>query len=151
MIIDNLEYIFHIKIKKFSFIYILEYESQDASLMKFCERIDNQIKYIFYSLKKNKFVNKNGDEITLGNYRNEFKENKNLIKLIENNIERNEKVLKKVIFDIPDYLEYKEGNLFLSKKRNINAQKKAKKIIKKNNKNFIEFFTQIKSKYFRKV
>ena len=148
MIIDNLEYIFHIKIKKFSFIYILEYESQDATLMKFCERIDNQIKYIFYSLKKNKFVNKNGDEISLENYRNEFKENKNLIKLIENNNERNERVLKKVIFDIPDYLEYKEGNLFLSKKRNINDQKKGKKNIKKNNKNFIEFFYTDKKQIF---
>ena len=136
MIIKNLELLFNIKIRNFNFIYILEYEKKDKSLIKFCESIENQIGYIFYSLEKNTFVDRNGEEININRYISEIKANKNFIQCIDINRERNEKLLKKIISDIPKEFDIEKGEKFLTKKRNIES----KKINYKKENNFLRIY-----------
>ena len=138
MIIQNFELLFNIKIRKFNFIYILEYEKKDNSLINFCEQIENQIGYIFYSLEKNKFVNKNGEEVSINKYISNIRVNKNIIKYLYANKERNEKLLKQIISNISSELDIEEGNKFLTKKR---YRDKENKDYKKDN-NFLCFYDQ---------
>jgi len=112
MIIKNFELLFNIKIRKLNFIYILEYEKKDKSLMTFCELIENQISYIFYSLENNKFVNRNGEEIRISKYITDIRPFRNVIQYININKERNEKFLKQMIYDIPNELDVEKGNKF---------------------------------------
>ena len=138
MIIQNFELLFNIKIRKFNFIYILEYEKKDNSLINFCEQIENQIGYIFYSLEKNIFVNKNGEEVSISKYISNIRVNKNIIKYLYANKERNEKLLKQIISNISSELDIEEGNKFLTKKR---YRDKENKDYKKDN-NFLCFYDQ---------
>ena len=100
MIIKNFELLFNIKIRKFNFIYILEYEKEDQSLITFCESIENQISYIFYSLENNKFVNRNCEEVIITKYISDIRPYRNYIKFINTNEERNEKIIEK------NYIQY---------------------------------------------
>ena len=127
MIIKNFELLFNIKIRKLNFIYILEYEKKDKSLMAFCELIENQISYIFYSLENNKFVNRKGEEVRITKYITDIRAFKNVIQYINRNKERNERFLKQIISDIPNEFDVEKGNKFLTKKRNINKGKKDNK------------------------
>ena len=136
MIIKNFELLFNIKIRKLNFIYILEYEKQDKSLITFCELIENQISYIFYSLENNKFVNRNGVEIRISKYITDIRPYKNVIQYINTNKERNEKFLKQMISEIPNELDVEKGNKFLTKKRNKDKEKK----FYKKTKNFLCFY-----------
>ena len=136
MIIKNFELLFNIKIRKLNFIYILEYEKQDKSLITFCELIENQISYIFYSLENNKFVNRNGVEIRISKYITDIRSYKNVIQYINTNKERNEKFLKQMISEIPNELDVEKGNKFLTKKRNKDKEKK----FYKKTKNFLCFY-----------
>ena len=136
MIIKNFELLFNIKIRKLNFIYILEYEKQDKSLITFCELIENQISYIFYSLENNKFVNRNGVEIRISKYITDIRPYKNIIQYINTNKERNEKFLKQMISEIPNELDVEKGNKFLTKKRNKDKEKK----FYKKTKNFLCFY-----------
>ena len=136
MIIKNFELLFNIKIRKFNFIYILEYEKQDKSLINFCELIENQISYIFYSLEKNKFVNKNGEEIPITKYTSNIRVNKNIIQYLYVNNERNEILLKQIISNIPSEFDIVEGNKFLTRKRG----REKTNIDIKNEKNFLCFY-----------
>lgn len=136
MIIKNFELLFNIKIRKLNFIYILEYEKQDKSLITFCESIENQISYIFYSLENNKFVNRNGVEIRISKYITDIRPYKNVIQYINTNKERNEKFLKQMISEIPNELDVEKGNKFLTKKRNKDKEKK----FYKKTKNFLCFY-----------
>ena len=136
MIIKNFELSPNIKIRKLNFIYILEYEKQDKSLITFCELIENQISYIFYSLENNKFVNRNGVEIRISKYITDIRSYKNVIQYINTNKERNEKFLKQMISEIPNELDVEKGNKFLTKKRNKDKEKK----FYKKTKNFLCFY-----------
>ena len=136
VIIKNFEILFNIKIRKLNFIYILEYEKKDKSLMTFCELIENQISYIFYSLENNKFVNRNGEEIRISKYITDIRSYRNVIQYININKERNERFLKQMISDIPNELDVEKGNKFLTKKRNKDKEKKG---VKKT-KNFLCFY-----------
>ena len=108
----NLELLFNIKIKKFNFIYILEYEKKDLSLINFCEKFENQIQYFFYSIEKNEFVDNNGNKVKIANYICNLRPNKNLFNYIEYNIETNEKTLKLLFSELPsDYNIKVEENL----------------------------------------
>ena len=111
MIIKNFELLFNIKIRKLNFIYILEYEKQDKSLITFCELIENQISYIFYSLENNKFVNRNGVEIRISKYITDIRSYKNVIQYINTNKERNEKMHNSLIALVKD----KFGNYVVQK------------------------------------
>ena len=103
MIVDNLEFIFNIEIKKVSFFYILEYENKDNSLIEFCEKLNNGLQYILYSLSNNKFVDIKGNEISIKKYMNEIKPANNIINFIGENNERNNEIVKKILNDIPNY------------------------------------------------
>ena len=136
MIKKNIELLFNIKIRKLNFIYILEYEKKDKSLMGFCELIENQISYIFYSLENNKFVNINGEEVRITKYITDIKPYRNFIEYINTNKERNEKFLKQMISEIPNELDIEKGNKLLTKKRKRDEEKKNKKKIN----NFLCFY-----------
>ena len=124
MIINNLEVLFNIKIKKFNFIYILEYEKKDTSLIEFCEKMENQINYFFYSIEKNKFVDINGEEIHIAKYITDIRFHKNIIKYIDNNRERDEKLLKSLLSKIPIDYDIEEEYIFLTKKTARREEKK---------------------------
>ena len=156
MIIKNLELVFNIKIRNFNFIYILEFEKKDQSLIKFCESIENQISYIFYSLENNKFVNIKGEELSITKYTSEMKTKKNLIEFINLNNESNIELLKKIISSIPKEYDIEKGNRFLTKK----TIRVPQKIDYKKENNFLCFYDsdnnlilfkeiqkQLKSKY----
>ena len=122
MIIKNLELLLNIRIKKFNFIYILEYEKQDQSLIRFCESIENQIEYFFYSIEKNKFVNRNGEEIHIKNFISEIRVTKNVIQYINKNKERNENFFKQIISGLPVEYDIEKGNIFLTRKTKRNEE-----------------------------
>ena len=139
MIIKNFELLFNIKIRKLNFIYILIYEKKDESLMTFCELIENQISYIFYSIVNNKFANRNGEEVRVTKYITDIRSYRNLIQYININKERNEKFLKKMISDIPADFDVEKGNKFLTIKRNRDKEKKGYK----KQKNFLCFYDSV--------
>ena len=136
MIVSNLELIFNIKIRKYCFFYILEYENPDNSLIKFCEQIENQLNYIFYSLQQNKFVNKKGKEISIKNYLHNIQPMKNYISFIPKNNERNIEQIKSSLYNLADNLSINENNFLSKKRRNDKSE-----ILSSNQKNnFISFF-----------
>ena len=136
MIKKNIELLFNIKIRKLNFIYILEYEKKDNSLMTFCELIENQISYIFYSLENNKFVNINGEEVRINKYIADIRPYKNFIEYININNERNEKALKQMISKVPIEFDIEKGDKLLTKKRKRDEDKKERKKIN----NFLCFY-----------
>ena len=138
MIIKNLELLFNIKIRNFNFIYILEFEKKDQSLIKFCESIENQISYIFYSLENNKFVNIKGEELNINRYICEMKTKNNLIQFININNESNEELWKKIISSIPNEFDIEKGKHFITKKTKRDDPKK--KIDYKKETNFLSFY-----------
>ena len=119
MLIENIETVFDIKIGNFSFFYILEYENQDHGLIKFCEQINNQLSYIFYSLNEHKFVSSKGAEISILNY--VHKKIKPLDKILDcfpKYNEQNEKDLYNFLYTTPENFEYKKNSkFFLRQKR----------------------------------
>ena len=136
MIIKNIELLFNIKIRKFNFIYILEYEKKDNSLINFCELIENQISYIFYSLENNIFVNKNGEEISINKYISDIRANRNIIQYLYINKERNESLLKQIISNIPSEFDIVKGDKLLTRKRYITKKNKNYK----KEENFLSFY-----------
>ena len=136
MIIKSFELLFNIKIRHFNFIYILEYENKDNSLINFCELIENQIGYIFYSLENNMFVNKKGEEVSINKYNSNIRVNRNIIQYLCANKERNESLLKQIISKIPSEFDIVEGNKFLKRKRD---RAKENKDFKKDS-NFLCFY-----------
>ena len=125
-------------------------------MIKFCESIENQISYIFYSLENNKFVNIKGEELSITKYTSEMKTKKNLIEFINLNNESNIELLKKIISSIPKEYDIEKGNRFLTKK----TIRVPQKIDYKKENNFLCFYDsdnnlilfkeiqkQLKSKY----
>ena len=88
MVIKNIEILFNIKIKKCNFIYILFFEDKDKSLMEYCNKIENKLDYIFYSIEKNDFVNEYGNKIRIKNYVKDMKNIKQYLDFFPKNENR---------------------------------------------------------------
>ena len=141
MLIENIETVFDIEIENFSFFYILEYENQDHALIKFCEQINNQLSYIFYSLNEHKFVSSKGAEISILDY--VHKKIKPLDKILEcfpKYNEQNEKELYNFLYTVPENFEYKKDSQFFLRKKRNNEFKINKKEYKFSSNNFIYIF-----------
>ena len=138
MVIKNIEILFNIKIKKCNFIYILFFEHKDKSLMEYCNKIENKLDYIFYSIEKNDFVNENGKKIRIKNYIKDLKNMKNYLNFFPKNENRDENELNYFISVIPEHLDIDQNKkLFLSQKRNRSNYEENKN---EDVNNFIEFY-----------
>ena len=135
MVKNNLEILFNIQIEKCTFIYILLFEDKDTNLMKFCNKLENKLDYIFYSIERNEFLNEKGKKIKIKNYIKDLKNMKNYLLCFPKNDDRDEKELNYLISNIPTHLDVISNKSFLSHKVKRDINNEENKI-----ENFIEFY-----------
>ena len=135
MVKNNLEIMFNIQIEKCTFIYILLFEDKDTNLIKFCNKLENKLDYIFYSIERNEFLNEKVKKIKIKNYIKDLKNMKNYLICFPKNDDRDEKELNYLISNIPTHLDLISNKSFLSHKvkRDINNEENKIEI-------FIEFY-----------